>query len=693
MRATGLVNAYPPQIHLGASWNRSLIYDIGSFMGAEFKAKGVNVALGPVVGPIGRIAKGGRNWEGFTNDPYLAGQLVSRSVKGLQRTVIACVKHLVGNEQETNRTPSPLDPDGSAISSNIDDKTMHELYLAPFVDAVHAGVASVMCSYNKLNGSYGCQNSKVLNGLLKTELNFPGLVITDWGAQHAGYHSALAGTDMAMPDSTDFWKRGMVPAVQNGSVPESRVDDMAVRILAAWHRLGQDAADYPSLGVGMPSDLTKPHKRVDARDPAARQTLYQAAVEGHVLVKNEAGFLPLKQPKLLSIFGYDAHASLHSYPTQANIGRWALGYEAVNASDEDLVGFFAGIATNYPDAATGGTLITGGGSGASTPSYVSAPYDAFTQQARLDGTDLLWDFTSYSPLVEPESDACIVFVNQWSAEGYDRPSLTDKQSDVLITNVASKCNNTVVVIHNAGIRLVDAWIDHPNIKAVVYAHLPGQESGTAIVDILYGKQAPSGRLPYTVAKKDEDYGNLLNPTQPGTGIEATFPQDNFTEGVYIDYKHFIAQNITPRYAFGYGLTYTTFNYSALSIALYSFVNASIKNTPLPSADAPRIAGGNSALFEAIASVDCRVENTGKVAAAEVAQLYIGIPGGPAKQLRGFEKKIIQPGQVQNFHFELTRRDLSVWDVVQQNWVLQPGSYQVYVGSDVLDTPLRGVIEV
>ena len=245
----------------------------------------------------------------------------------------------------------------------------------------------------------------------------------------------------------------------------------------------------------------------------------------------------------------------------------------------------------------------------------------------------------------------------------------------------------MVVIHNAGIRLVDRWIDNPNITAVIYAHLPGQDSGQALVDVMYGVESPSGRLPYTVAKKASDYGKLLAPVVPDSTTQ-WHPQDNFTEGVYIDYKHFIAKNITPRYEFGYGLTYSTFEYSNLQADVVGDVSTAplLRNTEL-------IEGGVPELWQIVAQVTATVTNTGSVAASEVAQLYVHIPGGPAKVLRGFEKTYMQPGEACSVQFQLTRRDLSTWDVVSQNWVLQAGTHDIYVGKSVLDIQLQDSISI
>ncbi|KAL4861909.1 glycosyl hydrolase family 3 N terminal domain-containing protein, partial [Aspergillus spectabilis] len=504
-------------------------------MGAEFKRKGANVALGPVVGPTGRIAQGGRNWEGFSNDLYLGGALAADTVRGLRKNVIACFKHFIGNEQETRRNPSSLMANSynQSVSSNIDDKTMHELYLWVFQDAVKAGAASMMCSYNRINNSYGCQNSKSLNGLLKGELGFQGFVVSDWGAQHAGIASAAAGLDMVMP-SSDYWlNSAMVSAVRNGSLSDTRLDGMATRIIAAWYK----HAELKQPGHDIPTRLDSPHELIDARDSKSKDTIFQGAVEGHVLVKNINNALPLKKPKLLSLFGYDAITAAINTPDNVTFGGWSMGLANTlswpNGSVisptilQDMFMSSTDPSIDGPGVALNGTMISGAGSGASTPSYINSPFDALQHQAYEDNTLLAWDFTSQHPLVNPASDACIVFINEQASEGWDRPYLADPYSDV--KKVASQCTNTIVVIHNAGVRLVDLWIDNANITAVIYAHLPGQDTGGALVEIMYGKQSPSGRLPYTVAKNESDYGELLNPTKPEGDLDKWYPQSNFTE--------------------------------------------------------------------------------------------------------------------------------------------------------------------
>lgn len=343
-----------------------------------------------------------------------------------------------------------------------------------------------------------------------------------------------------------------------------------------------------------------------------------------------------------------------------------------------------------------------------TPAYWNSPYDAIQQRAYDDSTSLFWDFITIdsTSTVDPATDAALVFINAWASEGKDRPGLHDDFSDALVQNIAAQSNNTIVVIHNAGIRLVDQvsicvfrctfginnmreqWADNPNVTAIIYAHVPGQDSGRALVSLLYGDSNFSGKLPYTVAHNESDYGNLLTPTQP-TGEYILFPDDDFTEGVYIDHRAFDKYNITPRYEFGFGLSYTTFTYSNLSIAGPSPTQFNTYPT------GPILPGGAADLWTTVANVAATVSNTGDTQGQEVAQLYVGIPGTqqPVRQLRGFEKLALAPGQAGPVDFALTRRDLSVWDVETQKWALQTGEYRVYVGGSSRELPLVGTLTI
>ncbi|RFU81097.1 glycoside hydrolase family 3 [Trichoderma arundinaceum] len=648
VRATDLVNSYPSGIHVGASWDRNLTYRRGFYMGKEFKVKGVNVPLGPNAGPLGRTPLGGRNWEGFSIDPYLSGQLNAETIIGMQEAgVIAnikvfpdCItggsssqnadqfglKHFIANEQETLRRPySGVE----AISANIDDRTLHEYYLWPFMDSVHAGVGSVMCSYNRINNTYGCKNDKLMNGILKTELGFEGFVMLDWNAQHDVF-SANAGLDMVMPLGGS-WGKNLTDAVANGTISESRID---------------------------------------ARDHASQPVILDGAIAGHVLVKNEKGALPFKRKlTMISVFGYDA-----TIPRTKNTDLlFQLGYTSSPEMGQAVLGQEA----HFDQAAKGGTIVTGGRAGANSPAYVDDPLSAIQYRARTDGTWVNWDLDSSNPDVNAASDACLVFINAIATEGWDREGLHDDFSDNLVLNVASKCSNTIVVIHAAGTRLVDRWIEHPNITATIIAHLPGQDSGRALVKLLYGEANFSGKLPYTIAKNESDY-SVYAPCKRSSANDIN-PQCDFTEGVYLDYRAFDAKGISPRFEFGYGLSYTSFKYSSLSIKPSHYLRPS------------RCSGDD--LWQPAAKIAATITNIGSVSGHEVAQFYMAIPNSPPKQLRGFDKVFLSPKRSEIVHFELTKRDFSIWDVVSQSWVIQEGEYKLFVGASSRDIRLVGTLRV
>lgn len=438
---------------------------------------------------------------------------------------------------------------------------------------------------------------------------------------------------------------------------------MSTRILASWYYMGQDNA-YPSPAVY--GSLDK-HEPIDVQADHA-SLIKKIGAAGTVLVKNVNNTLPLQKPRFLYVTGYDATHARSPWITAA---RYGGGYDV-----------------NFGWETFQGTLVTGGGSGSNAPPYVVSPFQAIQERLTKDRGILRWDFDSVNPVAYVNADACLVFINAYASESFDRLSLTDEFSDQLVTNVAANCSSTIVVLHSAGIRTVDAWIENENVTAVLYAGLPGQESGNSLVSVLWGDESPSGKLPYTVAKKEEDYGTLLNST---VSFDA-FPQSNFTEGLYIDYRAFDKNGIEPRFEFGYGLTYTTFEYDALSVGFVSGANTAA----LPNASIPIVQGGHPELWETVASVTCTIKNTGGTAASEVAQLYVGIPGEldtPVRQLRGFQRVPVRPGETLTVKFPLTRRDLSIWDVTAQQWRLQEGSYAIYVGASSRDLRLNGTLEI
>ncbi|KAI1299578.1 glycoside hydrolase family 3 protein [Xylaria venustula] len=636
------VNAFTPGIQAASTWDRTLIRERGQFMGEETKGCGINVLLGPVSGPLGKNAQGGRNWEGFGADPYLQGIAMAETISGLQGAgVQATAKHYILNEQELNR---------ETMSGTVDDRTMHELYLWPFADAVHANVASVMCSYNKINGTWACENDGTINKLLKQELGFKGYVMTDWNAQHTTYQSANAGLDLTMPGSdynggTILWGSKLSAAVSAGQVQQSRVDDMVRRILASWYLLGQDS-NYPAININ--ADVQGTHKT----------NIRSIARDGIVLLKNDGNILPLKKPTKLGLVGSAA----------------AIGQHGQNACSDQ------GCDT--------GALGMGWGSGTASYPYFVAPADAIKTRAATDGTTVTissTDSTSSVSSAVSGADAALVFITSDSGEGYitvegnagDRNNLDPWHSgNDLVKAVAAINTNVIVVVHSVGPIILETILAQPNVKAIVWAGLPSQENGNALVDILYGDTAPSGKLPYTIAKSSTDYGTTISSSN-----------DNFAEGLYIDYRHFDKNNIAPRYEFGFGLSYTNFTYSDIAISGKPTSGAAT-GTIVP--------GGRADLWDTVATVTATITNSGSVAGAEVAQLYVGYPASantPPKQLRGFEKTSLNAGAKATVSFALLRRDLSVWDAGKQNWVVPAGDFTFYVGSSSRDIRQTGTLTV
>ncbi|KAJ2899584.1 uncharacterized protein MKZ38_002958 [Zalerion maritima] len=765
IRISDYNSVFPSGMTAAATWDRGLMYRRGKAIGDESKGKGINVLLGPAAGPLGRLPAGGRNWEGFSPDPWLSGVGFAETIMGVQDAgVIATAKHWVGNEQEHFRQAGEAQGYGydidESMSSNIDDKTMHELYMWPFQDAVRAGVGAVMCAYTQVNNSYSCQNSKIMNGLLKHELGFQGFVMSDWQAQHAGAATAVAGLDMTMPGDTSFntgvsyWGANLTLAVLNGTVPEYRVDDMAMRIMAAFFKVGQEV-EQPDINFSSwtrdtigpvhavaEKDIKQVNFQVDVRDNHG-DLIREIAARATVLLKNE-GALPLKKPKLLAVIGEDAGPN----PDGPN-----------GCSDRGC---------------NQGTLALGWGSGTSNLPYLVTPDMALQQRALQDGSRYESIFDNWGAadqiqtLVSQEDATSIVFVNADAGEGFinvddnmgDRKNLTLwNNGDILIKKVSAICPNTIVVIHSVGPVLIDDYKNNPNITAIVWAALPGQESGNSLVDVLYGRVNPAGRTPFTWGKTREDYGvHLLEEANNGNGA----PQDTFSEGVYIDYRHFDSKNITPTYEFGYGLSYTTFEYSNIKVRkthagayvaaegetmeaptfgdsegeggdladyqyadnidpvtlfIYPYLNGTTgeeasgdpyygmnpedflpegatDSSAQPLHPAGGQPGGNPGLWDVMYVVSATIKNTGDLVGDEVPQLYVSLGGtdDPPKVLRGFDRIRIDPGHSAVFRADITRRDLSNWDVVSQNWVISDCTKKVYIGSSSRNIQLEAKLK-
>ncbi|KAB5542385.1 glycosyl hydrolase family 3 N terminal domain-containing protein [Coniochaeta sp. 2T2.1] len=703
----------------------------GEAMGEEFRGKGIDVQLGPVAGPLGRVPAGGRNWEGFSPDPYLTGVAMAETVGGIQsRGVVACAKHYILNEQEHFR---------NSMDVRVDDRTMHEVYLWPFADAIRAGVGSVMCSYNKINGSWSCENEWTTNYLLKNELNFQGFVMSDWGAQHSGPLSALAGLDMTMsgdggpPPYRSWWGGALTESVLNGTVPVWRVDDMAVRIMAAFFKVHVgNYTDRPEVNFSSwtknatgplhpssNSSWTVVNQRADVQaDHGA--LIREIGAKSIVLLKNTDNALPLRKAASLAVIGEDAQDT----PGGPNAC-------PERGCDE-------------------GTLAMAWGSGTAEFPYLVSPATTLQHQAQLDGTTLTKISTNFDipSAVSAARDAqvAVVFGNADAGENFitiagnagDRNNLTLwLGAEELMRAVAAVNNNTILVLHTVGPVIIEWARQHPNVTAILWAGLPGQESGNGLVDVLYGRVNPQGRTPFTWGKREADWGPMqVDYTVPNPKM----PSQVFEEGVFVDYRYFQRQGIEPSYEFGFGMSYTSFLYGNLSVTVHSTtagykpssgmtapaptygeVNTTLEANVMPdgfqkvvpyiypwvnessfrlgygagSVEPPEASdggaqevlpgsgapGGNPGLYELVYRVEFTINNTGAVFGTEIPQLYLQLGGeeNPFGALRGFDEVPLAPGEIKTVVFNVTRRDISNWDTAKQDWVVNDKEKFLFIG--------------
>ncbi|KAL5356299.1 putative beta-glucosidase D [Aspergillus floccosus] len=682
------VSAFSLLSALAMTWDKEAMYAQAKAVATEFYGKGIQVVDGPTSQPLGRTPWGGRLVETFGPDPYLNGIATGLGVKAYKDAgVIAGAKHFILNEQETNRTgggggggmgggmgapgssttsaslsagpasspssslfPSFLSSSssdsesdassGAPYSSNADSKTLHETYLWSFYDAVYSGLGGVMCAMTKVNNTLSCESPSLLLDILKTELGFPGFVFPDTNGQQHALASAANGLDYG---SSSLWTTSTIEGyIKQKNLSKARLDDMAIRNLMGYYYVNLDNGTQPST--------SEQDAYVDVRANHAKLIRSHGA-KSMVLLKNKNNALPVKKPHTMAIFGSHARAAI---------------------AGPNMAFTVQGSGPTYD-----GHLATDSGSGQASLPYLITPEIALSIKAGQDGTMLRWvanDTYTSSSGSTLNMDVCLVFLNALAGEGADRTELYNTDQDALVNEVAENCANTIVVINTVGARLVDSWIEHDNVTAVLYGSVLGQESGHSIVDVLYGEFNPSGRLIYTIAKNESDYN---------VGICYTHAC-NFTEGNYIDYRYFDAYNVTPRYEFGYGLSYTNFTYSGLRID---------GPKPLSRYPAGKLSvGGYDDLWDVVARVSVTVQNTGSVDGTEIPQLYIGYPEAaqqPVRQLRGFDNVEIAQEEQARVKFELRRRDISHWDVIKQQWAVAPGEYTVYVGASSRDLRLQG----
>jgi len=614
----GPATALPSSIASAAGWDVTEAGKYGTVIGTELADYGINVNLGGNVNLIGREPRDGRTFETKGEDPILAGKITAAHLNAIQaQHIIGGIKHFAFNDQESGRTTA------NAI---IDDRGGRESDLLAFeIGVKDSNVQSVMCSYNLTNSVYDCENSILLNDVLKNNWNFQGFVMSDWWATHSTANAANNGLDQEQPNQQYFSTLG--DAITNGQVSQTRLDNMVHRILRAMYEVG--IFDNPQ----------KIQAILAAADAAVAQEIEE---NGAVLLKNASSQLPLNGSSIQSIAVIGSHADV-----------------AVLSG--------GGSAQVQP---VGGTL-TGGQPcppcWATVTWDLSSPLNAIKAKAPnakvqfVDGSD-----ATAAAALAAQSQVAIVFVSQWASEGMDETSLnlTDLTSptpinqDALVAAVAASNPHTVVVVESGGPILMP-WLGQ--VGAVLEAWYPGQNGGPAIADLLFGAANPSGKLPLTFPASEAQLPRPVVP-QPPDGV-TPFPV-NYTEGYNVGYKWYDVNGFTPLFYFGYGLSYTTF----------SITNGAVVNN-LSSATNPNF------------QVTFNLANTGAVAGAEVAQVYLGLPAStnePPRRLVGWQKVVLQPGASQAVTIEVDQNDsshpMSYWNLNTQNWTVAPGTYTVYLGN-------------
>ncbi|MGI4831334.1 MAG: beta-glucosidase, partial [Janthinobacterium lividum] len=617
----------PSVLGAAASWDPMAAHMYGDVIGRELRAQGYNQSIGGGV-DLARDPRNGRLFEYPGEDPVLAGVTVGHLITGLEANqVMGDIKHYALNDQETGRT---------VVDVQLGHKAMHESDLLAFEIGIRIGhPSSVMCSYNKINGDWACENDYLLNKVLKGEWHYPGFVVSDWEATHTAVKAALAGLDQEQPGEK-FFGKPLMDAVQNGQVPPARLDDMVHRLLRSMFAAG--VIDHLSA----PRTVVDPFKGRDDAQHIAEESL--------VLLRNQNNLLPLNASSVHSIAVIGAHADVGVMSGGGSAQVDAPGGNAISPGKQTKWG----EAVYFPS---------------SPLKYIRehAQANGGTAQVSYDpGTDL-----NAAAALAAKSDVAIVFADQYMSEGGDAPTLSlPNNQDALIAAV-SKANPHTVVVLITGNPVSMPWVNE--VAGVMEAWYPGIAGGQAIANLLFGTVNPSAKLPITFAKTEADlphariFGMTYNTPANGGLPEhwvsedkkSTFPAD-LTEGVRFGYKWFESEGKEPLFPFGFGLSYTTYRYSALHV------------------DGP----GKTATLT--------VENTGQRAGTEVAEVYVQLPkssGEKFRRLAGWERVELAPGQSKTVTIPMESLASASWNDSKESWEWMPGEYTVSAGGSSQELPL------
>jgi beta-glucosidase len=614
----------PSVIGMASSFDPQAAHLYGQVIGRELRDQGYNMSIGGGVDLI-REPRNGRNFEYASEDPLLAGIMVGHLAMGVQsQKVMGDIKHYVLNDQETGR---------NTLDAVLNTRALQETDLLAFNIAIHlADPAGVMCSYNRVNGDFACENDYTLNTVLKGQWGFKGFVLSDWEGTHSTVKAALNGLDMEQP-GIKYFGSALKAAVEAGQVPQSRLDDMVHRIVRSMFAVG--VVDNPSL----PRRVTDPFQGKDDARHIEQESI--------VLLQNKGSILPLAPEKLRKIVLIGAHADIG---VLSGGGSAQVDSPGGNALD------------HQPGEMPWGHEIY----------FPSVPLKAIKALAN-PGTSVTFDpgtDPASAAAAAKDADVVLLFADQWMSEGMDRPTLAlPRNQNEVIAAVAKANPNTVVILETGG-PVTMPWA--PRVAGIMETWFPGIGGAEAIADVLFGKVNPSGKLPVTFAASDSQLPHPkvtgLKPTTQNNGMngrgdeEKDFTVDYNVEGMAVGYKWFREKHETPLFPFGFGLSYTTFAYSNLQA------------TP---------AGDHT-------NVSFDITNTGSVAGDEIAEVYITLPtsaGEPFRKLAGFKRVSLAPGATQHVEIALNPLVYSTYSVDDKSFHASP-TFTIETGGSSTNLPLH-----